>query len=244
MFRVAICDDEQTSLVLNKGLTEKILTDNKTEFAIETFTSMNDLLNVMEERRNEKGFDLLLCDILTNEMNGIDAARQIRLLGDQLDIIFISSTAEYALDGYAVQALRYLKKPIDIDKLREAILLSVKHHENTGCIHIMVDLRDVTLQYSDIFYVESATRDVNISTGDNMLTTHEKISDMEKLLPEDQFYRCHRAYVVNLAKVKSIERYEITLVNGEKILVSQQMFLETRNKIKEYRDKQKQKSEE
>ena len=102
----------------------------------------------------------------------------------------------------------------------------------------------MTLQYSDIFYVESATRDVNISTGDNMLTTHEKISDMEKLLPEDQFYRCHRAYVVNLAKVKSIERYEITLVNGEKILVSQQMFLETRNKIKEYRDKQKQKSEE
>ena len=239
MFRVAICDDEQTSLVLNKGLTEKILKENKTECIIETFTSMSDLVRTMEERRNEKGFDLLLCDILTNEMNGIEAAKQIRMLGEQLDIIFISSTAEYALDGYAVQALRYLKKPIDIDKLKEAVLLSVKHHESTGCIHIMVDLRDVTLPYSDIFYVESATRDVNISTGDNMFTTHEKISDMEKLLPDEQFYRCHRAYIVNLAKIKSIERYEITLVNGEKILVSQQLFLETRDKIKEYKEKRK-----
>jgi len=237
MFRVAICDDEGTSLVLNKGLTEKILKESKIEYKIDTFQSLTELLKVMEERRTERGYDLLLCDILTKEMNGIEAARQIRMLGEQLDIIFISSTAEYALEGYQVQALRYLKKPVDYDKLKEAILLSNKRHESAGNIHIMVDSRDVVLDYSDIYYVESATRDVNISLGDNMLTTHEKISDMEMLLPEEQFFRCHRAYIVNLAKIASIERYEITLVNGERVCVSQQLFLETRDRVKAYKEK-------
>ena len=234
MFRIAICDDEATSLVLNKSITEKILKEENIDFEIETFQSMSDLLEVMMRVRPTQGFDVLLSDILTTEINGIDAAKKIRKLGEQVDIIFISTTADYALEGYQVQALRYLKKPVEMDKLREALLLSYSKHSRKDDIRLFVDNKEVAIKYEDIFYVESTGREVEISLGDRKIVTHEKISDMEKYLPEKNFVRCHRSYIVNLSKMENIERYVITMKNGEQIAVSQQLYSDTRFKFYKY----------
>ncbi len=234
MFRIAICDDEATSLILNKSLTEKIMQEQKIDYEIETFESMGDLLDVMMRVKPTQGFDVLLSDILTTEINGIDAAKKIRKLGEQVDIIFISSTAEYALEGYQVQALRYLKKPVELDKLKEALMLSYSKHADKDDIRLFVDGNEISVKYEDIYYVESTGRDVEISLGDRKIVTHEKISDMEKYLPEKDFIRCHRSYIVNLAKMQNIERYVITMKNGEQIVVSQQLYSDTRFKFYKY----------
>lgn len=230
MFRVAICDDEATSLVLHKSLTEKILREEHVEYEIDTFESMNELLDVMVKTGAKKSYDVLLSDILTNEINGIDAAKRIRLLGDNIDIIFISSTAEFALDGYQVQALRYLQKPVDIEKLREAILLSAQKRDIKDGLRLVVDSREMTFKYDDIYYVESCGRDVEICLEGDRYLTHEKISDMEKILPQDIFFRCHRSYIVNISKIEHLERYDITMKNGDYVSVSQQLYTETKAK--------------
>ena len=120
MFKVAICDDEMTSLMINQALTEQVLEEANIEYEITTFEDMQSMIKgVMDDNAD---FDLLLSDILAVGMNGIEAAEEIRRLGDKLPIVFISSTAEFALDGYRVNALRYLQKPVQIDKLKEACI--------------------------------------------------------------------------------------------------------------------------
>lgn len=236
MFRIAICDDEATSLMLNKALTEKILKDERIEYEIETFDSMSTMLDTLSKVRPTKGFDVLLSDILTTEMNGIDAAKRIRSLGEQLDIIFISTTAEYALDGYQVQALRYLQKPVDIDKLKEALILSYQKHDGKEGLKIMVGNKEISVKYDDIQYIESCGRDVEVVLADqSRLLTHEKISDMEKIMPVEDFFRCHRSYIVNLNKIDDMERYIIYMKNGDQVSVSQQLYTDTKVKFSKHK---------
>lgn len=235
MFRIAICDDEATSLLLNKALTEKILQEERIEYEIETFESMTDMLDTMSKVRPTKGFDVLLSDILTSEMNGIEAAKRIRTLGEQVDIIFISTTAEYALDGYQVQALRYLQKPVDIEKLKEALILSYQKHDGKEGLKIMVGSKEMSVKYDEIQYIESCGRDVEVVLEDKRLLTHEKISDMEKIMPAEDFFRCHRSYIVNLDKIADMERYVIYMKNGDQVSVSQQLYTDTKVKFSRHK---------
>ena len=232
MFRIAICDDEATSLKLNVALTEKILKEEQIEFEIVTFDNMRMMLETLT--KPAQPFDILLSDILTTDMNGIEAAEKIRELGEKLDIIFISTTAAYALDGYRVQALRYLQKPVDIEKLREALLLSYKKNASREKISVTADGKVHNVNFRDIIYVESDARDVHIVLEDKILITHMKISDMEKLLPKEHFFRCHRTYIVNLAAVEHMERYQATMKNGDLVSISQQMYTEMKTKFYKY----------
>lgn len=231
MFRIAICDDEDTSLCLNKALTEKIMTEEGIPFEITTFQNMREMTDIMSSLKANQTFDVLLSDILTTDMNGIEAAEKLRELGEQVDIIFISTTAEYAIDGYRVQALRYMKKPVDIEQLREALLISYRKHSNKEGLKISVDGKTTTVDFKDIIYIESCGRNIDVHVGDKMMTTHIKISDMEKLLPDKSFFRCHRSYIINYKYVDNLERYEVTMKNGEILPISQQLYTETKKRF-------------
>ena len=231
MFRVAICDDEETSLKLNKALAEKILEEENISYEICTYTNMIEMTEALVNVKKAAPFDVLLSDILATDMNGIEAAEKLRGIGEQLDIIFISSTAEYALDGYRVQALRYLKKPVDLEQLREALLISYRKHTCKEGLAINIEGKMTNINYKDIYYIESCGREVDIHVDGRVLPAHIKISDMEKMLPEKEFFRCHRSYIVNFKNMEKLERYEITMKDGDIISVSQQLYAETKNRF-------------
>ena len=229
MFRVAICDDEATSLQLNKLLTEKILQEEGINYEIETFTDMESMTATVT--KPGQSFDVLLSDILATGMNGIEAAEKLRQVGDKLDIIFISTTAEYALEGYRVQALRYLKKPVDVEKLREALLQAHQKRAHKGGLSVTSEGKVYNINFKDILYIESNARDIELVLKYRKLVSHGKISDIEKLLPEDRFFRCHRSYIINLTEIDTIERYQATMKNGDVIPISQQQYTETKNRL-------------
>lgn len=233
MFKIAICDDEATSLKLNYVLTEKILTEEGIEFEISTFEDMREMTQALSKQKT--GYDVLLSDILTTDMNGIEAAEQLRKLGEKLDIIFISTTAEYALDGYRVQALRYLQKPVDIEKLKEALLISYKKRATTKeSMSVTSEGKIYNINYKQIVYIESDARDIRIVLKDRVLLVHMKISDMEKMLPEDRFFRCHRSYIINLGEMENLERYQTTMKNRDVLPVSQQLYNDTKKRYHSY----------
>lgn len=229
MFRVAICDDEATSLKLNTVLTEKVLTEEGIEYEIQTFEDMESMTAAVT--KPGQPFDVLLSDILATGMNGIEAAEKLRKLGDKLDIIFISTTAEYALEGYRVQALRYLQKPVDIEKLREALIQAYRKHTYKDGLSITSEGKVYNINFKDILYIESNGRDIEIVLKYRKLSSHGKISDMEKMLPADRFFRCHRSYIVNMKEVETIERYQATMKNGDTLPISQQQYTETKNRL-------------
>ena len=228
MFRIAICDDEATALQLNTMLTENILKEEKISYEIRTF----DDIKVMSETLMRPGqpYDLLITDILSGNMNGLEAAGKLRSIGEKLDIIFISSTAEFALEGYKVQALRYLKKPVDIEQLREALLISYRKSANKGGLSLSSEGKLYNISYDEIIYCESQARDIELTLKSRKFITHMKISDLEKILP-DQFFRCHRSYIVNLLEVANMERYVATMKNEDYVPISQQLYLEMKNRM-------------
>ncbi len=230
MYRVVICDDEATSLQINQILTEQILEEEGIEYEIVTFEDMRKMTAALSDEKAE--YDVLLCDILAVGMNGIEAAKELRRLGEKLPIIFISSTAEFALEGYSVNALRYIQKPIDLEKLREG-LLEAYHMSSQGgdVLKFQVADRFYKIPFSDIEYLESCGRDTDIITHEERISVHMKFSDMEKKLPADMFLRCHRSYIINLAQAKDLARYRFLTKNGVEIPVSQLQYNDTKRRF-------------
>ena len=228
MFKIAICDDEMTSLMINRALTEQVLEEEHIEYQITTFEDMYTMMKGVLDDNSD--FDLLLSDILAVGMNGIEAAEEIRRLGDKLPIVFISSTAEYALDGYRVNALRYLQKPVQIDKLREALLEAYSNigKKRTEYLSFQVADKFYKVNYDDIIYLESMGRDTYVVTKTESITVHAKFSDMENKLPSDRFVRCHRSYIINMSEVKDIARYRFLTKGGVEIPISQLQYAEVK----------------
>ena len=228
MFKIAICDDEMTSLMINRALREQVLEEEHIEYQITTFEDMYTMMKGVLDDNSD--FDLLLSDILAVGMNGIEAAEEIRRLGDKLPIVFISSTAEYALDGYRVNALRYLQKPVQIDKLREALLEAYSNigKKRTEYLSFQVADKFYKVNYDDIIYLESMGRDTYVVTKTESITVHAKFSDMENKLPSDRFVRCHRSYIINMSEVKDIARYRFLTKGGVEIPISQLQYADVK----------------
>lgn len=233
MFRVAICDDEATSLQIIEALTEQILEEENIEYEIATFEDMLVMTKELSAGRDE--YHLLLSDILAVGMTGIEAAEELRRVGEKIPIVFVSSTAEYAMDGYRVHALRYLKKPVEYERLREALVEAYHLSLNSsGFLKFQVADKLYNLPFEQIEYLESQGRDTNIVTTDETICVHMKFSDMEQQLPADSFLRCHRSYIINLAHVKDLARYRFLTKSGVEIPVSQLQYAEIKTKFMKY----------
>lgn len=230
MFKVAICDDEMTSLMINEALTRQVLSEAGIEYEITTFDDMQTMINgVLDDNAD---FNLLLSDILAVGMNGIEAAEEIRRLGDKLPIVFISSTAEFALDGYRVNALRYLQKPVQMDKLKEAILEAYSLiGKKKEYLSFQVADKFMKINLDDIIYLESYGRDTEVVTKNERITVHSKFSDMEKQVPADRFVRCHRSYIINMSEVKDIARYRFLTNDGVEIPISQLQYADVKKQF-------------
>lgn len=233
MYRVAICDDEATSLQINEALASQILQEEGIEYETVCFTDMESMIDTLSAEDAE--YDVLLCDILAVGMNGIEAAKELRRLGERLSIIFISSTAEYALEGYQVDALRYLQKPTQYEKLREALLTAYKMKSVKGdTLTFQVGDKLYKIPFGEIEYLESQGRETVVSTINEQISVHMKFSDMEQLLPEDTFIRCHRSYIVNMYYVKDLARYRFLMKRGVEIPVSQLQYVDVKKKFAEF----------
>lgn len=233
MYRVAICDDEATSLQINEALTAQVLSEAGIEYETVCFTDMQSMIDTLS--RKEVQYDVLLCDILAVGMNGIEAAKELRRLGESLSIIFISSTAEYALEGYQVDALRYIQKPIQIEKLKEALISAYRMKDTKGdTLTFQVGDKLYKIPFGEIEYLESQGRETIVSTINEQISVHMKFSDMEQLLPEDSFVRCHRSYIINMHYVKDLARYRFLTKRGVEIPVSQLQYVDVKKKFMEF----------
>ncbi len=121
MIKIAICEDEKDQQELLKAYIEQIFKGLSVKYSLDVFNSGEELLE-----NYPKDIDIVLLDIQLGEINGMDTARKIRLLDNKVEIIFITSLIEYALEGYEVRAYRYLIKPVKYYDLKEYIINCIK----------------------------------------------------------------------------------------------------------------------
>lgn len=164
----------------------------------------------------EKEIDLLFLDINMPKLSGISFLKN--LINAPL-VIFTTAYSEYALEGFELNAIDYLKKPFSFDRFCKAVfkveeLLQLKHASQTQkttaeiqteFLFIKSNKRTIKVKFSDICYIEGLGDYIQIHSENQKLVTNLSMKKIVSLLPENRFYRIHKSYIISLDKIELIE---------------------------------------
>lgn len=211
-YRIAICDDEQNQIEYITSIVTSWSNHKGHSCEIRTFASAEAFLFEYEE---DKAYDILLLDVEMKNMNGIELAKRIRKDNNRAEIIFITSHFEFVGEGYEVDALHYLIKPISEEKLTQVLTKAAeKISVEPPSVVISCEGETVKLYEADIRYVESFLHYIVIHTKDKEYKIKENISVFENRVSDD-FYRIHRSYLVSLKHITRISRTSVNIGNTE-----------------------------
>lgn len=162
---------------------------------------------------NKESIDLLFLDINMPEISGLSLAKSVR---NTTKIIFTTAYREYAIEGFDLQAVDYLLKPISFDRFLQAIQkyfnlhvskektnVLVNSEKKSDFIFVRSDRKMVKVRFDEINYIESLSDYIKIHTKESILVTRETISNIQSKLPKSQFLRTHRSFVVSLQSINS-----------------------------------------
>ncbi len=222
---VAICEDEKVQVELLEKHVKIWGEQRNIKVIIETFYSAEsfDFSWSMDKR-----YDVLLLDIQMPGQNGIELAKKIREEDDIINIIFITAIPDYIQEGYDVEAINYLIKPVDEKKLYECLDRALEKVPKEEKIVLIEEQGEIyRIIQNDILYVESFGHDVEIKTIDEKYIIRKNMGTVEKELDENSFVRCHRSYIVGLKHIKRIGKDELELDNKVTIPVSRRQYSKT-----------------
>lgn len=211
---VGICDDDNLNVNHLKELVSK-WSNNKYNINFKLFNSAESFLFDYEDNTN---YDILLLDIEMYEISGVDLAKKIRRKDKLVQIIFITGYLEYIQEGYEVQALNYLMKPIDENKLFNNLDRAIESlNKKSKSILIESKSQTVNILLDNIKYIEALKNYISIFE-DNEYTIRMTLSNIEEQLDE-RFIKIGRSVIVNLTKIKLVTKEEIILLTNEKIIL-------------------------
>jgi len=208
--RCLAIDDEPLAL---KQISSYIL---KTPF-LETVALCHSAFEALEYLASNE-VDLMFVDINMPDLNGMDF---VKSLTQKPQIIFTTAYSEYAMEGFNVDALDYILKPIsyavflksankaktwfDLNHRQEEVIQTTQ-----DCLFVKSEYKLIRILFSDIKYIESSNEYIQIhQVNQEPVTTLIRLKVMEEQLPKDKFMRVHRSFIVNLDRVKVIERNRI-----------------------------------
>lgn len=212
--KIAVCDDEPEQAEFISSIAEKWGTESGHSCEIKVFSSSEAFLFDYEE---EKAYDILLLDVEMKGMSGVDLAKLLRRDNQRAEIIFITSHFEFFGEGYEVDALHYLVKPISEEKLLPVLFKAAgKLSAGPPSLVVSTDSETVKLLETDIIYAESLRHYITIHTQKGDYKIKENISDFSEKVSGD-FYRVHRSYLVSLKHIVRIARNMVCMDNGEEL---------------------------
>ena len=172
--------------------------------------------------------DMIFLDIRMPQLSGTDFVRSLRNVPK---IIFTTAHKEYAHEGFELDVIDYLLKPIRFDRFLRAINKAYPQRQNemgnavsnathdlrfaSPFIYVKVDRKMVKIMLDDILYIESDKDYVKVFTTGPTIVTRQTISSVEAMLSENKFFRIHRSYIVSLAKIKSFSNEFVEIGNKE-----------------------------
>mgnify|MGYP003291565108 CR=1 FL=1 len=228
---IIICDDENIFCEQVKNAVEDFF--GKLDCTCYTY---NDGSDVIEAYKKGLSMDALFLDIEMNSLDGMSTAKMLRDSGCEAPIIFLTSHTEMAMDGYEVQAFRFLGKPIVKEKMDKTLISLKETHFEKKRLIIHCDGEDIVILTDDIIFIEAMNNSINIILEDKDYTIRKKLSDIQEELNEisDDFYRIHRGYLVNLSHVKKHQSKEVLLSNGVSLPISRSEAVAFKDRLFEY----------
>lgn len=193
----------------------------------------------------ERDFDVLFLDIQMPGMNGMELARKVRAGNRDIVIVFATGVSEYLEEGYEVEALHYLIKPLSRRKVENCLQKALVRRRKECFVTLHAGEDILKLSQESINYVEARGRNCCIGRmGEpGELIVKESFQEMEKLLDEGEFVKCHRSFLCRVANIHQIGRQDIYFDDGSAIPVSRRLYRQVNQRFIDYFGKRMRKSE-
>ena len=182
--------------------------------------------------------DLVLMDIELPGMNGMQCAEKLRRVDTYVPLVFITNLAQYAVNGYAVDALDYIVKPIQPERLRfvmDKVLLRLRESRRSKRISIRNVSAVASVGSDEITYLEvnGHQMTIHLTNGQEKNATGS-ITAMYEELKEYGFERCNSCYLVNMRHIAEIREDMVCMVNGDQLLISKRKRKEFMDRFMDY----------
>jgi DNA-binding LytR/AlgR family response regulator len=230
--RIAVCDDEQRFINDLKTTLDKLY--SSLDMMTDGYNSGEELLKGFKH----KAYDIVFLDIEMPAMDGITLARKIRELSRDVCIVFLTGHIEYAIKGYEVNALRYLTKPADEQKIKEVIDHVLGKLESSKMLWVKTADGEQRIALSDILFIEAQNQNVVISTPENSFSVRGNISVYEEQLAQYGFFRIHRGYLISLPKVLRLGSKCVVMEDNTTLPVSRSKESKLRDMLFSYVSKE------
>ena len=214
--------------------------DNSLEICLDIISLINEQISNADIRifrsseailKTEDIFDIYLLDI--KGIRGIEVAKELRKKQENMEIprsviIFVTGYREYMEEAFDVQAFHYLIKPLNKIKFFQVLEnackeLKIMDTHQKSYVLLKFNNQQKKVFLNDIIYIESNNKKVAVHTTTNLYEVRGKMENFELALGS-VFYRCHRCYLVNFSKITAYNQNEITVINGDKLLVAQRKY--------------------
>jgi len=217
MIRCLVVDDEPLALDIIVDYIQKV---PELSLSASTTNAIEGLGLVQQG-----AIDLVFLDVQMPELTGIQF---LKIINGKCDVILTTAYPQYALEGYELNVIDYLLKPIAFDRFYKSVQKVIAQKNNvahrsaqtenqypinkTGdFIFVKTEHKIQRIDYDDIFYIEGLKDYISIFTSNERVITLQNMKRMEETLPEERFIRVHKSYIVALEKIESIERGRIFL---------------------------------
>lgn len=211
MIRTLLVDDEPLALDILESYVEK-LPDLELVGRCENAIQANEVIRTGE-------VDLVFMDIQMPQMTGIEL---LKSLPNPPSVVFTTAYAEYAVEGFDLNATDYLLKPIAFDRFLKAVnkvqesMSKPPESKSEDFFFVKADKKLVKIHYSEILYIEGLKDYVIIKKEEGRVIALQTMKSLESKLPSDSFMRVHRSYIINVGKIKAVVGNSIEIVESGK----------------------------
>lgn len=235
--RIAICEDDKTHLLHIRKLLDVYSKDFDDDFTIAEFQNIHDLIQHTE---NQIIYDLYLLDIFLPDGNGMTLAQNLRKKEITSPIIFLTTSRDYALEAYGVNAVQYLLKPITEKAFFSALqtVMEMQKTENHKHIILKIHKQFHPVPIKDIIYTEAYGHNQIIHLhNQNELKVRMSVSELFlQLSTSSKFVRCGSSYIINLSAIKTLQPKKVSMTNGNEIALPRGSYSGLRDQYFQYYD--------
>lgn len=234
--RAIIVDDEPHAIEVIESYLQNFA-------SVEIVAKCPDAINAFQTLQ-QKNIDLMFLDV---KMPGLKGTDLLKSLKSPPKVIFTTAYTEYAVQGFELDAVDYLVKPVSFERFIKAMdkifnLAGANNHHQIAIeeklqsnkdifLYLKVDRKMVKVDVNEILWIESLKDYIKVVLKDKTLISKQRISLLEELLPEDRFVRIHRSFIVSVSKVESYYSYAVE-IGGRQLPIGRNYKNDTHRRFK------------
>ncbi len=228
-YQIAVCDDEPLFCNTMEEYLSSYQKDWQKDFCVTVYHEGRELL---EDISKGKFYHILLLDVEIGQENGIALAKSIREYSKQAVILFITIHDNFALQAYDVDALGYIVKPLQYERLTRLLdkslvtvdYLNEKLHLEENYLKIRMQSDVIRIPYHEILYMEKVVNRIDIHTKDRVYSTYESFRSLQNRMDNHRFPQVHQGYIVNFDAIVRIDRSGLYLDEQTMLPVSRRYY--------------------